>query len=87
MRNKPTVWHQDFRRLKKLALEVIEQVGHFERITARGGDDTIRSILVLSRTEEIARVGRRLSRRWYKKDAAKRRAESDVHTKGDGHEQ
>lgn len=61
---RPDLLTRDFRRLRKLALEIIEQVGHYERNTATGADDTIRAILVHGRTKQMDAIGRRLRRRW-----------------------
>lgn len=63
-RKRPTVWERDFRKLRSLAQEVIEQCGHFERNIAKGADDTIRGVVVAGTTEIMAIVGRRLYRRW-----------------------
>jgi hypothetical protein len=57
-------WHRDYRRLETLARELIEQCGHFHRITKAGGDDTARGMFVRSRTDEMAKIGRRLAARW-----------------------
>lgn len=59
-----TPMYRDFRRLAKLAEEILRQCGHYERNMAAGGDDDIRALCVASDASQAHRVASRMERRW-----------------------
>lgn len=65
---------RDMRRLRRKAEEIIRQVGHFERNTARGAEDTIRALVGDGYAREAAAISGRMARRWRRSRNAERRA-------------
>lgn len=60
-------WKRDLRAVKRLAAELLEQVEHFERNTAKGSDDRIRAaVFIWPRALNLQRAALRMERRYYR---------------------
>lgn len=67
MRGALTPMHRDFRRLARLAEEILRQCRHYERnqekLVRRDGDD-IRALLVSQDSRILRETAARMERRW-----------------------
>ena len=61
------LYGRDSRRIRRLALEIEQQVGYFERNVAVGGEaEALRFLLLEGLATDVLRVARRGRRRYWK---------------------
>ena len=66
-----SLWSRDVATVRTEAKALLEQCAHFDRITAAGADDRLRSLNLLRHATRATKVSTRMANRWCRERAAR----------------